>query len=137
MKKLLSLAAICLVTSCNHKNDDIGWKLRNPDEEIKNEIIANTATRFISSQVKMEYNDGGIMVEKCDSIINFYNLITGEEAEFTIDAAEENPALKINGIQYGIKKYEKLNEEGSDIWIRLIMEDNDSIEIVATDMAIV
>lgn len=139
MRKLsLLLVPVCLIisSSCNHRNDDIGWKLRNPDEESKKEIIEDNTSRFISSQTKMRYDDGGIMVKKTSSKINFVNLINGEEAELSYNDldSDEIPALKINGKITPIKSYEVLNQKGNDIWIRLIMEDNDSIEIVVTDI---
>lgn len=132
-KSALSIITICcIMASCNNRNDDIGWKLRNPDEENKKEIIENKSTRFISPQVKMVYDNGGIMVKKNDSIISFFNLINGEEAEFKYH--EEEPILKINGKSTEIKSCEILNRVDSDIWIRLIMIDNDSVEIVVTDI---
>lgn len=138
MRKLsLLLVPISLmISSCNHRNDDIGWTLRNPDEESKKEIIEDITTRFISSQTKMRYDDGGILVKKTNSRISFINLINGEEAELSYNDldSDEIPALKINGKITPIKSHEVLNKKENDIWIRLIMEDNDSIEIVITDI---
>ncbi|MCM1093830.1 MAG: hypothetical protein NC421_07745 [Lachnospiraceae bacterium] len=132
-KSALSIIPICcIMASCNNRNDDIGWKLRNPDEENKKEIIENKSTRFISPQVKMVYDDGGIMVKKSDATISFFNIINGEEAEFKY--VDDKPSLKINGKSAEIKTCEILNKEDSDIWLRIIMIDNDSIEIVVTDI---
>jgi len=135
---LFLLAAACLIIppSCNNRNDDIGWELKNPGQEGIKEIIEDKSARFISSQTKMRYDDGGVLVKRTSSKICFFNLINGEEAELSYReiSSEEIPALKINGKIAPIKKHEVLDRKGTDVWIRLIMEDNDSIVIAITDL---
>lgn len=136
-KHLITLFAVTALCSCSHSND-IGWNPRNPEETKKEEIVTNTSTRFISKSVKMNYDDGGILVTKGDSFISFVNLSTGEEVQYTYtdNNYEANPSLNINGLPAQINKCEIISEKASDAWIRIVTVDNDSIELVITDITV-
>lgn len=56
---ILSVIVAIALSACNHQNDDIGWKLRNPEEEAKEEIITDSSTRFVSKNVAMRYDERG------------------------------------------------------------------------------
>lgn len=134
---ILSVIVAIALSACNHQNDDIGWKLRNPEEEAKEEIITDSSTRFVSKNVAMRYDDGGILVNKSDSEIKFASLITGEEIILTYNDGDytDNAKLKINGNEAPIKSIEVLREEKTDVWIRVITDDRDSVSIVVTDIS--
>lgn len=125
-----------LLCACNHSNNDIGWNPRNPEESKKDEIVSNTSTRFISNTVKMNYDDGGILVTKGSGSISFYNLTTGEEVQYTYTGNNyaDNPSLNVNGLPVKIEKCEILEEKSGDAWLRIITAEMDSIEIVVTDI---
>lgn len=135
-KQLITFLTIATFCACNHSNNDIGWNPRNPEESKKEEIVTNHSTRFISKDVKMIYDDGGILVAKGSGSISFYNLTTAEEVQYTYTGNNyaDNPSLNVNGLPVQIEKCEILEEKDGDTWIRVITADMDSIEIVVTDI---
>ncbi|MBQ9073062.1 MAG: hypothetical protein IJY30_01155 [Muribaculaceae bacterium] len=103
--------------------------------------LCNSETRYVSKEITMYYNTGGIIVSvKKDNDISFLNLDNGQSVNFKFDGQPaigqlQNPVLTINrqNINIANASIEQLNDDG--LWIHITTDDNEHIPLVITALS--